>query len=113
MNATVSLFRLEMRQLWRTPSVFIWTMVLPIAKVASGVGAVVAIVMWFFAGMWVPRQVFPDWLARIADWTPGGASATLLTNAGIGAELGWQPFVCLVLWGLGGFLVAVRTFKWE
>ncbi|MDJ1371534.1 ABC transporter permease [Gulosibacter molinativorax] len=87
--------------------------VIPSAKVASGVGAVVAIVMWFFAGMWVPRALFPDWVAAIADWTPGGAAATLMSNASLGIELGWQPFLALVLWGVGSVLVALQTFRWE
>lgn len=87
--------------------------VIPSTKVASGVGAVVAIVMWFFAGMWVPRQAFPGWLEAIANWTPGGAASTLINSASLGETLAWQPFLCLVLWGLGGLLIAVQTFKWE
>jgi ABC-2 type transport system permease protein len=87
--------------------------VIPNPRVASGVGAVLAAVMWFFAGMWYPRAQFPDWLATVADWTPGGAAATLLTSAARGLELGWQPFVCLAVWTVVGLLVSVRTFQWE
>lgn len=82
-------------------------------RVASGVGAALAAVMWFAAGMWFPRAMFPDWLALIADWTPGGAAASLLTNAATGAALGWQPFVCLLIWTIAGFGIAIRTFRWE
>lgn len=87
--------------------------VIPSPRVASGVGAALAAVMWFFAGMWFPRAQFPDWLATLADWTPGGAAATMLTGTVHGLEVGWQPLLCLVLWGAVGFALAVRAFRWE
>ncbi|MFZ2178150.1 MAG: ABC transporter permease [Rhodococcus sp. (in: high G+C Gram-positive bacteria)] len=87
--------------------------VIPNPRVASGVGSAVAAVMWFAAGMWFPRAQFPDWLASVADWTPGGAAAFLLTSAATGASIGWQPFVCLLAWTVIGFAVATRTFRWE
>lgn len=82
-------------------------------RVASGVGAALAAAMWFFAGMWYPRAQFPAWLATVADWTPGGAAATVLTGAVHGLQVGLQPLLCLALWGLAGFAVAVRAFRWE
>lgn len=82
-------------------------------RVASGVGAALAAVMWFAAGMWFPRALFPDWLALVADWTPGGAAASVLTAAANGGTLGWQPMVCLGIWTLAGFAIAIRAFRWE
>ena len=87
--------------------------VIPNPRVASGVGAAMAAVMWFFAGMWYPRAQFPGWLETVADWTPGGAAATLLTDATHAQDLGGQPFVCLAAWTVVGLLVSVRTFRWE
>lgn len=87
--------------------------VIPNPRIASGVGAAVAAVMWFAAGMRFPRALFPAWLAAVADWTPGGAAASLLTNAATGAAIGWQPLICLLIWAAVGFAVALRTFRWE
>lgn len=87
--------------------------VIPSSRVAGGTGAALAAVMWFFAGMWFPRARFPDWLSRIADWTPGGATATALTQALQGQPLTWQPLVCLLLWTASCFMVAVYSFRWE
>lgn len=87
--------------------------VIPNSRVASGVGAALAAVMWFSAGMWFPRAQFPDWLARIADWTPGGAAATALSQALLGGPFSWQPLVCLLVWTAGCFVVALCTFRWE
>lgn len=87
--------------------------VIPSPRVASGVGTALAAVMWFFAGMWFPRAQFPGWLVEVADWTPGGAAATLLTGTARGLDVSLQPVICLLLWGVLGLVVAVRTFRWE
>lgn len=82
-------------------------------KAASGVGNAVAALMWFFAGMWLPRVFFPDWLTVLAGLTPGGAAAEAMTAATTGAAVGWQPFAVLVVWALGAAWVARATFRWE
>ena len=87
--------------------------IIPNPRVASGVGAAMAAIMWFFAGMWFPRAQFPGWLATLADWTPGGAAATLLTDAAHGQGLGWQPLACLTVWTVVSLWVSLRTFRWE
>lgn len=87
--------------------------VIPNPRVASGVGAAVAAVMWFLAGMWFPRAQFPAWLGMLADWTPGGAAASLLTAAASGEPLLVLPLVTLGAWIVVGFGVATRTFRWE
>ncbi|WP_425307350.1 ABC transporter permease [Ammonicoccus fulvus] len=87
--------------------------VIPSSRVAGGAGAALAAVMWFAAGMWFPRAMFPGWLAAIADWTPGGAAAAAMTDVAVGAAPGWQPFVCLALWFVVSLAIAVRAFRWE
>lgn len=87
--------------------------IIPNPRVASGVGAALAAVMWFFAGMWFPRALFPSWLAAISDWTPGGAAASVLGAAAAGDTIGAQPLLTLALWTVLGFAVATRSFRWE
>lgn len=87
--------------------------VIPNPRVASGVGAALAAVMWFFAGMWYPRAMFPGWLATISDWTPGGAAASVLGAAASGQTIASQPLLALVLWTVLGFAIATRSFRWE
>lgn len=86
--------------------------VIPNAKVAGGVGATVAMVLWFLAGMWVPRAFFPGWLAQIAAWSPG-VSATALTEAALGHGVDVRALTVLLCWAVIAFAVAVRTFRWE
>lgn len=87
--------------------------VIPSSRVAGGAGAALAAVMWFFAGMWFPRALFPDWLAAIAAWTPGGAAATAMADVAVGTGPGWQPFACLTVWFVAALVIAVRAFRWE
>lgn len=87
--------------------------VIPNPRVASGVGAAIAAVMWFFAGMWFPRAMFPAWLATISDWTPGGAAASVLEAAAAGQAIATQPLLALGLWTVLGFAIATRSFRWE
>ena len=87
--------------------------VIPNPRVASGVGAALAAVMWFFAGMWFPRAMFPSWLEAISDWTPGGAAASVLGAAAAGDAIVAQPLFALALWTILGFAIASRSFRWE
>ncbi|MDO5496059.1 MAG: ABC transporter permease [bacterium] len=87
--------------------------VVPNPKAAAGIGNVLAALMWFLAGLWYPRALFPDWLATIANLTPGGVAATAMTDASIGAPTSWVSFVVLIVWTAVCALAAVRTFRWE
>lgn len=87
--------------------------VIPNPRVATGVGNVVAALMWFCAGLWFPRAQFPAWLAGIADATPGGAAVRLMTDAMGGASMSWLAVGVCVAWSAVGATVAVRTFAWE
>lgn len=86
--------------------------VIPNSRIAGGVGATVAIVLWFLAGMWVPRTLFPGWLAQIAAWSPG-VSATAMTDAALGLGIDVRSVLVLLGWAVVGFVVAVATFRWE
>lgn len=87
--------------------------VIPSVKVLSGVGNVVAVIMLFTAGMWVPRASFPEWAQTLTDLTPGGASAELLTTAIAGGGGGWQEIAVCLFWIALSIGVAVRVFRWE
>lgn len=86
---------------------------IPNVKVLAGVGNVVAILMWFTAGLWIPRAAFPDWAQTLTDLTPGGACAELLNTAIAGGDGGWQDVVVCLGWIAVSLVVAVRVFRWE
>lgn len=86
---------------------------IPNVKVLAGVGNVVAVVMWFTAGLWIPRAAFPDWAQTLTDLTPGGASAELLHTAIAGGDGSWQDVVVCLVWIALSVGIAVRVFRWE
>src|SRR5699024_10408470 len=86
---------------------------IPNVKVLAGLGNVVVVVMWFTAGLWIPRAAFPDWAQTLTDLTPGGASAELLHTAIAGGDGSWQDVVVCLVWIALSVGIAVRVFRWE
>lgn len=82
-------------------------------RMATGVGTVLTFVLWFFAGMWVPRSVFPELLARIADLTPSGAASGAMLDALHGSWPSLAQIAVLVAWTVVPAAVAARAFRWE
>jgi ABC-2 type transport system permease protein len=69
--------------------------------------------MMFLAGLYFPREVMPEVLRRIGDFTPLGAGVQALQDATTGA---WpQPLHLAVLAAIaiGASLTAARLFRWE
>jgi ABC-2 type transport system permease protein len=88
------------------------TAVAPSSRFAMGLGTVVTIVIWFSAGLWVPRAVMPDWMATICDVFPGGAASTLFYEAMAGAWPSAQPLLVLAVWTATSVALAVKLFRW-
>jgi ABC-2 type transport system permease protein len=87
--------------------------VVPSSRVAGGLGSLLFFPMMFFAGLWIPREVMPDGLARISDFTPLGAAVQALRDSSDGS---WPPVASLAV--LAGYaaiawFAATRLFRWE
>lgn len=87
--------------------------VIPDVRVLAGAGNVVAILMWFSAGLWIPRAALPPWALTLTDLTPGGASAELLNTAIAGGQGGWQDVAVCLAWIVLALAVSLRLFRWE
>lgn len=83
------------------------------SRSAGGIGGFVASVMWFAAGMWVPRAIFPPILVLVSDITPGGAAAGAMLRTMSGVWPSASQIIVLVLWAAVGFVIAARTFRFE
>jgi ABC-2 type transport system permease protein len=85
----------------------------PTARFATGMGTVATFLLWFSAGLWLPRAVMPGWMATICDGLPGGAAAELFTNAMRDQAPPWRSLLVLAAWILVSGTLAVKTFRWE
>jgi len=85
----------------------------PTGKAASGIGSVVMFPLMFVSGMWVPRDIMPDALRRVSDFSVAGPFAQALrdTWTGHGPELLHVVVMAAGLAIFGG--LAVRLFRWE
>lgn len=87
--------------------------IVPSGKAGSSVGTVLFFPLMFFAGLWTPREVMPEVLRKIADFTPLGAGERALNDAMTGS---WPNLLSATV--LVGYLVvfgfaAIRLFRWS
>ncbi|MBU2666617.1 ABC transporter permease [Actinoplanes bogorensis] len=87
--------------------------VVPSGKTGNAIGTVLFFPLMFFAGLWTPREVMPEILQRIADFTPLGAGQRALSEAMTGS---WPNLLSATV--LVGYLAvfgfaAVRSFRWS
>lgn len=87
--------------------------VAPTGRAASGLGSILFFPMVFFAGLYVPREVMPDVLRRISDFTPLGATVQSMQDATNGA---WPSALHLAVMAgvtVVAGLAAAKLFRWE
>jgi ABC-2 type transport system permease protein len=67
----------------------------------------------FFAGVWLPKEQMPDWLARLGDFTPLGGFRASVQDAWTGQAL--DPLILLALAAVAVAVgaLAARVFRWE
>ena len=66
----------------------------PAGKAGNSIGTLLFFPLMFFAGLWTPREVLPEVLRRIADFTPLGAGERALHEATSGH---WPTCVSLTV----------------
>lgn len=83
------------------------------AKQATGIGMTLFFPSMFFAGVWTPGDLMPDWAVPIRDVSPMGAGMQAIQASASGA---WPEPVNLIAMAaaiviFGG--LAARLFRWE
>ncbi|GAA1565991.1 ABC transporter permease [Dactylosporangium maewongense] len=87
--------------------------VTPSSRAASGIGTALFFPLMFFAGLWVPREVMPDKLVRVSDFTPLGAAVQGLRDTTDGGWPSGQAVAVLAAYAVLAALLAIRCFRWE
>jgi ABC-2 type transport system permease protein len=85
----------------------------PSGKAGNAIGTLLFFPVMFFAGLWVPREVMPAALRRIADFTPLGAGEHALHDAAVGLWPHAGLLAVLAAYIVVFGLAAARLFRWE
>jgi ABC-2 type transport system permease protein len=85
----------------------------PTGKAGNSIGTLLFFPLMFFAGLWVPREVMPEVLQKIGDFTPLGAGERALHETMTGHWPGLLSVTVLVGYlAVFGF-AAARLFRWS
>ena len=83
---------------------------------AQPITQAVVLPLYFISGVFVPVSGLPQWLNDIAQIFPVSHLAAALLVAynphTTGFGFSWNNLAVLILWGIGGFIVAMRRFTW-
>jgi ABC-2 type transport system permease protein len=87
--------------------------VAPSTRAATGIGAALFFPLMFFAGLWIPRDVMPEALQTVSDFTPLGAAVGALAAATQGDWPDPLHLAVLAVLAVGFPVAASRLFRWE
>ncbi len=83
------------------------------AKAATSAGLLVFFPSMFFAGVWTPGELMPEWARPARDVSPLGAGMQALEDAWEGVWLDPIHLVALVIVTAAAGGVAARLFRWS
>lgn len=67
----------------------------------------------FFAGIWTPGDLMPQWARPIRDVSPLGAGMEGMQSAWDGAWPSVTGIVAMIVVTVVGSAIAARLFRWE
>lgn len=85
-------------------------------EAVSGWMNLVQLPMWLLSGTFFSYERFPEFalpFIRALPLTALNDALRGVMNDGLGLAALWAPVVILLAWGLAGFAVAVRIFRWQ
>ena len=72
--------------------------------------------LFFISGIFVPWGLIPTWLQQVAEVTPVRHLTIAVQHPFGGAhpgEIAWFSLAVVAAWGVAGFAVAARRFRWS
>ena len=85
--------------------------VAPTSRAASGLTTVLFMSVMFFGGVYLPRFMLPDAIARVGDYVPPGVQSLL--DAWTGTAPAAAPLAVMAATAIAAGALAARIFKWE
>ncbi|PSL03555.1 ABC-2 type transport system permease protein [Haloactinopolyspora alba] len=85
----------------------------PSGKSATSIGMLLFFPSMFFAGVWTPGELMPDWAEPVREVSPLGAGMEAMQDAWDGGWGGAANLVALVVAVLVAGSLGARFFRWE
>lgn len=92
------------------------TVVVPSREAASAISNAIVLPLYFLSGIFIPENEIPDGVISFANHFPirdffeAFFSAYSPNTVGSGFE--WGDLAVVAVWGLAGFLIALKYFRW-
>lgn len=83
------------------------------AKQGTGIGMLVFFPSMFFAGIWTPGDLMPEWARPIRDWSPMGAGMEALSRSWEGDWPDAKHLIAMLLATVVFGIIGARIFRWE
>lgn len=92
------------------------TVIIPSREAASAITNAITLPLYFLSGIFIPENEIPDGVLSFANHFPVRdffqAFFTAYSPNTTGAGFEWGELGIVALWGLAGFLIALRYFRW-
>ena len=92
------------------------TVIIPSREAASAITNAITLPLYFLSGIFIPENEIPDGVLSFANHFPVRdffqAFFTAYSPTTTGAGFEWGELGIVALWGLAGFLIALRYFRW-
>lgn len=89
----------------------------PSENAAPPIANVIVLPLEFISGIFVPADNIPDWMNTVAGVFPVkplfDSLLAAFDPAATGIGVGWGDLAVVAAWGVGGLIVALRTFRWS
>lgn len=85
----------------------------PTGKAATSIGMLLFFPSMFFAGVWTPGDLMPEWARPVRDVSPLGAGMEAMQDAWDGSWPDTTNLLALVVATLLAGGIAARVFRWE
>lgn len=92
------------------------TVIIPSREAASAITNAITLPLYFISGIFIPENEIPDGVLSFANHFPVRdffeAFFTAYSPKTVGSGFEWGDLAIVAIWGLAGFIVAVRYFRW-
>jgi len=92
------------------------TVIIPTREAASAITNAITLPLYFISGIFIPENEIPDGVLSFANHFPVRdffeAFFTAYSPKTVGSGFEWGDLLLVAIWGLAGFLIAIRYFRW-